>query len=105
MKRSCPFDCPVAKRVHMDSLKRKIDFECPGAKRQCTRTSLKRQQAFQEEQCKRQRADERESLHNLLTEAYVKIDQLQAELRHLKMLQAFYTERMNLPYNHDVVCY
>lgn len=105
MKRSCPFDLPDAKRMHVHSLKRKVDFECPSAKKQCTRTSLKRQLTFQEEQCKRQRADEMESLHNLLKDAYIKIDQLEHELKHLKMLQAFYTERMNLPYNHDVMCY
>lgn len=105
MKRSCPFDCPVAKRMHVDSRKRKLSFDCPEAKRHCCHTSLKRKMEFDEEQSKRQRADEMQSLHNLLTDAYVKIDQLQAELKHLKMLQAYYTERMNLPYNHDVVCY
>jgi hypothetical protein len=105
MKRSCPFNGPVPKRVHVETRKRKLDFHHPDAKRHCCHVNLKRKLEFDEEQCKRQRADEMQSLHNLLTEAYVKIDQLQAELRQLKMLQAYYTERMNLPYNHDVTCY
>lgn len=88
MKRSCPFEPPHPKRVHL-----------------VQKHGTKRKSIFKDQICKRSRHDEMESLQNLLKEAYAKIHQLETELKQLKMIQFTCNEKMNLPYNHNVVCY
>ena len=88
MKRSCPFELPPAKRAsHSVPIqhKRKNMFEGPASKRR--------------------RQDEMHSLQRLIADAYAKIQELEAEVKYLKMVQHASNERMNLPYNHNITCY
>ncbi len=88
MKRACPFDSPNPKRVHL-----------------VQKQGVKRKKKYEDHPCKRRRQDELESLQNLITEAYARIHELEREIKRLRMVQHFYTEKMNLPYNHNIVCY
>lgn len=114
MKRACPFDSPHPKRVQTQvylqrnvQIKRACPFDSPHPKRVhvVEKQGVKRKQSFEDQSCKRRREDELESLQNLITEAYARIHELETEIKRLKMVQHFCNERMNLPYNHNILCY
>lgn len=93
------------KRQKMFSLKRKLEVEHPSSKRHCTHTCLKRKAEYQPIVTKKLRTDELGALHRMLVDAYAKIEYLELQLRQAKIREQYFTEKTNVPYNHDICCY
>lgn len=97
------------KRQKIYTNKRKANFQDLPAKRHCEsqylNTNLKRKCSSEHIVQKRLKTDEVGALHRMLTEAYAKIEYLESELRNAKIRERYFTEKSNLPYNHDICCY
>lgn len=105
MKRHIDFLQEPNKRAKFSTLKRKCVYEQPPPKRVCMDTCLKRKAEVEHPVHKRMRTDELGALHRMLTEAYAKIEYLEAQLRDAKIREQFFLEKTNLPYNHNILCY
>ena len=94
------------KRLKMFTNKRKCHFEENPSKRQCLGyVNLKRKCEAEHNVQKRLRTEELGALHRMLSEAYAKIEYLENQLREARIRERFFTEKTNLPYNHDVLCF
>ena len=96
------------KRQKIFTNKRKGNFEEPSPKRHCEShpvTNLKRKCSAEPAVQKRLRTEEVGALHRMLTDAYARIEYLESELRDAKIRERYFTEKTNLPYNHNILCY
>ena len=94
------------KRQKMFTNKRKCQFEEHPSKRHCLgHFNLKRKCETEHSVKKKIRTDELGALHRMLSDAYAKIEYLEGQLRESKIRESFFTEKTNLPYNHDIMCY
>ncbi len=94
------------KRQKMFTNKRKCHFEEHPSKRHCLgHLNLKRKCEAEHTVQKKLRTDELGALHRMLSEAYAKIEYLECQLRQAKIRERYFTEKTNLPYNHDIMCY
>lgn len=107
MKRHLHFDYESNKKHKMFSQKRKSNFENPHPKRHCFEHTLDLKRKYTGETVvhKRLRTEELGALHRMLADAYAKIEYLEAQLRDAKIRERYFTEKTNLPYNHNILCY
>ena len=106
MKRHLDFFSETNKKQKMFTNKRKCNFEQNPSKRQCLGyVNLKRKCEIEHSVQKKLRTEELGALHRMLSEAYAKIEYLENQLRNAKIRERFFTEKTNLPYNHDVLCF
>lgn len=115
MKRACPFNT-LPRQQHPSlrlptifeprDMKRKCEFETPDPKRLCTHKCLKRKAEPIDENTKRQRLHENESLRNMLVNSYTRINHLEQIIKQLHLELEFYRQKTScVTYNNEVLAY